>query len=157
MKTIFISLLSLAMAVVVYGQEHPTEHPTTTAASAEHTTTAAKIDKHSLAASIEHFVMNDSAIKGGAFLMVDDRTGKALKLRLEKVHKERLSNVGNDTYFACADFRSTTGKTYDLDFFMTDTSAVDLRVTEITVHKENGKERYTWSEARGVWKKKAAK
>ena len=157
MKTIIISLIGLAMTVAVYGQEHPTEHPTATAASAELPTKAAKIDKHSLAASIEQFVMHDSAIKGGAFLMVDDRTGKALNLRLEKIHQERLSNIGNDTYFVCADFNSTTGKTYDLDFFMTGTSANDLKVTEITVHKENGQERYTWAENRGLWVKKASK
>ncbi len=157
MKTILTSLLGLAMTVAVYAQEHPTEHPTATDASAEHPTTATRIDKTILAASIEHFVMHDSAIKGGSFLVMDDRTGKALNLRLEKVHQERLSNVGNDTYFACADFRSTTGKTYDLDIFMTGQTADDLKVTEITVHKENGQERYTWSETRGVWKKKAAK
>ena len=157
MKTIFTSLLALAMTVAVYGQEHPTEHPTNTAASAEHPTTAAKLDKASMAKSIEHFVKHDSALKGGAFLVLDDKTGQPLSLKLDKVHKERLSSIGNDTYFACADFKTAKGKIYDIDIFMMGKSADDLKVTEIMVHKENGKARYTWAEKKGVWMMQASK
>ena len=29
-----------------------------------------------------------------------------------------------------------------------------LEVTEVSIHKEGGKERYTWYEEGGIWKKK---
>ena len=153
MKTILTSLIGLAMVVAVNGQEHPTEHPT----GAEHPTSTAKIDKASMAKAIEHFVMHDSALKGGAFLVLDDKTGQPLSLKLDKVHKERLSSIGNDTYFACADFKTAKGKIYDIDIFMMGKTADDLKVTEIMVHKENGKARYTWAEKKGLWMMQASK
>ena len=70
---------------------------------------------------------------------------------MSKIHKERLSNIGNDTYFACADFQASNGKVYDLDVFMMGKSQDDLIVTEINVHKENGVARYGWQNQSGIW------
>jgi hypothetical protein len=64
-----------------------------------------------------------------------------------------LASLGNQTYFACADFKADNGKIYDLDVFMKGESVDELTPTEVSVHKEDGVERYTWVEKRGVWRK----
>ena len=87
------------------------------------------------------------------FFVFDLKNNEILNLTLSKIHKERLSNIGNDTYFACADFQASNGKVYDLDVFMKGKSQNDLVVTEINVHKENNVPRYGWQERRGVWVK----
>ncbi len=78
-----------------------------------------------------------------------------LALDLIKVHDDRLANLGNDRYFACVDMKATDGKTYDIDFFLTG-SAGNMKVTETSVHKINGKPLYNWKEDGGVWKKAKA-
>ena len=126
--------------------EHPTEHPS------EHPT-AAKLPKltiSQLAESIEKYIQQDVELKGG-FFVFDVKKGEVLNLTLSKIHKERLSNIGNNTYFACADFQASNGKVYDLDVFMMGKSQDDLMVMEINVHKENGVARYGWKNQSGIW------
>ena len=117
--------------------EHP-EHP-------EHPTTKKEpqLTVETLAISIENYIQNDVNLKGGFFVYDKDKK-ELLTLTLTKIHKERLSNIGGDTYFACADFSASNGNIYDLDIFMTGKSQDNLVVTEINVHKENGKARYHW-------------
>jgi len=137
---IVIGLIKFLMA------EHPTEHPS------EHPT-AAKLPKLTitqLAESIEKYIQQDVELKGG-FFVFDVKRGEVLNLTLSKIHKERLSNIGNNTYFACADFQASNGKVYDLDVFMIGKSQDDLVVTEINVHKENGVARYGWQNQSGIW------
>lgn len=131
--------------------EHPTEHP------AEHPSESGKsagVTKDQLADAVEAYVEKKSAAQGGHFVVKDDKTGKELKLSLEKVHRKRLSKVGQDLYFACADFKTPEGKIYDLDVFMKGSDKEHLTFSKFTVHKESGKERYTWYEKGGIWKMK---
>ena len=127
--------------------EHP-EHP-------EHPTTKKEpqLTVEALAISIENYIQNDVNLKGGFFVYDKDKK-ELLTLTLTKIHKERLSNIGGDTYFACADFSASNGNIYDLDIFMTGKSIDNLVVTEINVHKENGKARYHWENQKGIWVKK---
>lgn len=78
--------------------------------------------------------------------------GKDLALDLVKVHDDRLSSLGEGKYFACVDMKATDGTTYDIDFFMSGKPG-DMKVTETSVHKVNGKPLYNWKEEGGVWKK----
>jgi hypothetical protein len=55
-------------------------------------------------------------------------------------------------YFACVDLKATNGKTYDVDFFLSGKPG-DMKVTETSVHKIDGKPLYNWKEENGVWKK----
>ena len=48
--------------------------------------------------------------------------------------------------------KAKDGTVYDIDFFMTGQPA-RMRVTEMSVHKINGKPLYNWKEENGVWKK----
>jgi len=153
-KLIFLTFFLLS--VVSTQGEHPTgskkaEHPT--ASITPQILQGEKITMKNLAQAIESFVEADITLRG-AFLIIDPSSNEVLKLNLEKVHKERLSNVGDDVYFACADFNAANGKVYDLDIFLHGENTDNLTVTEISVHKENGEARYGWVEQDGVWIKK---
>ena len=77
-----------------------------------------------------------------------------LELKLDKVHKERLSRIKDDVYFACADFKNSDGVIYDLDIFMEGASVDELTVNEVIVHKQDGKARYGWkyNKRKDVWR-----
>ena len=152
-----IILFSVIVFSLVSAQgEHPTgskkaEHPTATITP--QIVQGEKITLQNLAQAIESFVEADINLRG-AFLVIDPSTNEVLKLNLEKVHKERLSHIGDDVYFACADFNADNGKVYDLDIFLRGKNTDELTVTEISVHKEDGEARYGWLEENGIWVKK---
>ena len=83
----------------------------------------------------------------------DDVSGGDLALKLDKIHRERLSKTSEGTYFVCADFMTRQGKSYDLDFWV-EHSADGLQVAETTIHKEEGVARYMWFEEDGRWERK---
>ena len=136
-----VLLLILSAFLFSEHPEHP-EHPTTIK---EPQLTIIK-----LAISIENYIQNDINLKGG-FFVYDKNNKEILNLTLKKIHKERLSNIGGETYFACADFNASNGNIYDLDIFMTGKSQDNLVVTEINVHKENSEARYLWENQQGIW------
>ena len=148
MKYLIIIIGLANFLVAEHPTEHPSEHPS------EHPTTVQpkKLTISQLAESIEKYIQQDIKLKGG-FFVFDVKNNEVLNLTLSKIHKERLSNIGNNTYFACADFQASNGKIYDLDVFMIGKSQDDLVVTEITVHKESGIARYGWQNRHGVWAK----
>ena len=144
-------------SVVLAQGEHPTstkkaEHPTASIITPT-IVQGEKITLQNLALAIESFVEADVNLRG-AFLVIDPITNIVLQLTLEKVHKERLSHVGDDVYFACADFYTDNGTVYDLDIFLQGKNTDNLTVTEISIHKEDGKARYGWQEQDGKWTKK---
>ena len=140
----FLLLFLLSALLFPEHPEHP-EHPTTKKEP--------QLTVEALAISIENYIQNDVNLKGGFFVYDKDKK-ELLTLTLTKIHKERLSNIGGENYFACADFSASNGNIYDLDIFMTGKSIDNLVVTEINVHKENGKARYHWENQKGIWVKK---
>ena len=147
---LFSALMVLGCAPSGNAGEHPEEHPTKgEAKSGEKTLT-----KEDMAAAIEAHVKKETALKGGYFEVYDKKAKKQLKLTLVKVHKDRLSKVGEELYFACADFKTPEGKVYDLDIFMKGQDKDHMKVTEVSVHKEAEVARYTWYKEGGIWKKK---
>tara|TARA_B100000315_G_scaffold202592_1_gene195338 strand:+ start:138 stop:611 length:474 start_codon:yes stop_codon:yes gene_type:complete len=151
-----ILFMVVVFSVVSAQGEHPTgakkaEHPS--ASITPQIVQGEKITMQNLARAIESFVEADINLRG-AFLVIDPRTNDVLKLNLEKVHKERLSHVGDNVYFACADFNADDGTVYDLDIFLQGNNTDNLSVTEISVHKEDGIARYGWQEQNGRWVKK---
>lgn len=156
-----MGLLTLAFfsfaAISVSAQEHP-EHPTKEKPKTEHpehpsNEQAVAVTVDQMAQAITDYVNSDAVLKGGFFFVYDASTKKPLQLTLDKVHKERLSQVGENLFFACSDFKGAGGKMYDLDFFMKSKDG-KLKVTELMIHKEEGKPRYSWYEEEGVWKRK---
>jgi hypothetical protein len=136
--------------------EHPrqqTQLPQTTGASQSNTGTAA-VSKAEISAGIKKHIASETKKSSDRKFHVK-YAGKDLALDLIKVHDDRLSNLGGGKYFACVDMKATDSKTYDIDFFMTGNPG-NMKVTETSVHKVNGKPLYNWKEEGGVWKKVSA-
>ena len=131
------------------GEEHPQEEGSPDVA-------VERLTVDQLAEAITEWVEEEAAANGGFVVIEHPDTGDTLELKLDKVHRERLSRVGEQTYFACADFVGRDGTPYDLDVFMRGPNREALETTEVTLHKENGVARYTWYEEDGVWKKRPA-
>ncbi len=149
-----LALLLIAPGRLAAQEKHP-EHPKSK--QQEHPTDKkqAGLTKAELGAAIKTWVEKEGARNDGWLRVQDPVAQKTLQLKLEKVHDDRLSQVAPDVYFACADFVEKDGTKYDIDIFMQGKTKDDLQNTEVTVHKVNGKERYTWFEENGTWKKKA--
>ena len=64
----------------------------------------------------------------------------------------RAVNYRNRGGSTTVDMKGTDGKTYDIDFFLTG-QAGNMKVTETSVHKINGKPLYNWKEENGKWNK----
>ena len=89
-------------------------------------------------------VEQDTLAPTGTFDVADPETGKTRKLELIRVH-DRVGKTG-DYYYSCADFKDTeTGQMLDLDLDVED-KAGNLSVVDVRIHKEDGKERYTYDE-----------
>lgn len=151
MKKVYLAVLVCFLFWAVgLAQEHP-EHPKQQPKTAKKET--ASLTTADLSKGIRNYVDEDSKLKGGYLLIYDPTIKKSLELTLTKVHEDKLSQVGENLYFACSDFKATNGKTYDLDFFMKQADN-GLMVTEISIHKEEGKPRYSWAEEKGLWVRK---
>lgn len=112
-----------------------------------------------LVSAIDKYVDEESAKNNGYFL-VEDNTGM-LKLKLRKIHDDRLTSLSNTLHFVCADFTTAglgtaDGTVYDIDIFMEGTDKDNLELAEVKVHKKNGKALYAWYEEDGVWKTRDA-
>ena len=156
--------LVLVLPVLACAQEHPEhpeeaqEHPEEAQEHPEHPEEgeagAAALTEAELADAIEAHVAAVAEEHGGTYPIEDPETDQTLSLELVRVHEERLARTAPNTYFACVDFAAADGTVYDVDFFMTGTSAEDLEFEDFSIHKVNGEPRYTWYEEDEVWKKK---
>lgn len=146
-----ISRIGLAVALVsaaLWAQEHP-EHPKENKEK-KVATKAHSIDD--LESAIKSAVVAKEKAGGGYYRLADKTAKKTWLLKLDHVHRERLSRLDEHTYFACTDFKSKDGHTVDVDFFMKDKNG-KLVMSDATVHKVDGKPRYNWEEKDGFWKR----
>jgi hypothetical protein len=162
MITRFIVATAVALffspATSSFAQEHP-EHPTKKAETkkGEHPehpkkgSEGKKVTKSEISTGIKKHISSESKNSSDKKFHVNYE-GKDLALGLVKVHDDRLSSLGEGKYFACVDMKATDGTAYDIDFFMAGKPG-DMKVTETSVHKINGKALYNWKEEGGVWKK----
>lgn len=141
----FLIVIGFLGSVMLQAQEHPSEQPGASQA----------ISNQALAEQIREYVNHDASLKGGYFLFFDEQTDQTVKLTLDKIHEGPLSQISENEYFACVDFQSPTGDSYDLDFVLQGTGAENLTVSEIALHKKNGEPRYTWTQENGNWVRKA--
>ena len=142
-----VTVFSLSGVQMLWAQEHPAEHPK----EKKHR----PLTKETLAEAIEQYIASEAKKHDGYFVFKNPyENDKELKLTLVKVHKDRLAKLEDGSFFACADLKTPDNQMYDLDFMMKGTHADDLKLTNIWVHKKNGKPYYTWYEEKGVWKRK---
>jgi hypothetical protein len=165
MITRFITAAAVALfftpAMSSFAQEHP-EHPTKKeetkkGQNPEHPKKGSeekKVTKSEISTGIKKHISSESKNSSDKKFHVN-YDGKDLALDLVKVHDDRLSSLGEDTYFACVDMKATDGTIYDIDFFMSGRPGA-MKITETSVHKVNGKPLYNWKEENGVWKKVSA-
>jgi hypothetical protein len=140
-------------ALPIRAAEHP-EHPKKTAEHPKKGGEEKKVSTAEISAGIKkHIDSETKKSKDGKFHVKHE--GQDLALDLVRVHDDRLSSLGGGKYFACVDMKATDGKSYDIDFFMTGKPG-DMKVTETSVHKINGKPLYNWKEEGGIWKKVSA-
>ncbi len=149
--------LFLTPGLPVRAQEHP-EHPKKTA---EHPKQGAEHPKKGAAEK----QVSTADISAGIKKNIDAKSKKSsdgkfhvkyesqdLALDLVRVHDDRLSDLGGGKYFACVDMKAADAKTYDIDFFLTGQPG-QMKVTETSVHKIDGKPLYDWKEENGTWHK----
>ncbi len=102
-----------------------------------------KVDMADIEAGIRSHI-DKKVNEGGGYFHFED-TNKVLRLKLVRVHTEYLSNLGPGRHFACVDLADEDGDVYDVDFFLEGTAG-DMRVTQTTLHKLNGKPFYSWKQ-----------
>jgi hypothetical protein len=147
--------LSFASTALVISQEHPehpkktTEHPKQGAEQPKKGGAEKQVSTADISAGIKKNIDAQSKKSSDAKFHVNYE-GKDLALNLIKVHDDRLQDLGGGKYFACVDMKSADGKTYDIDFFLTGQPG-QMKVTETSVHKIDGKPLYNWKEENGTW------
>ena len=137
-------------AALVSAAEHP-EHPKQSAEHAKKGGTEKQVSKSDISAGIKKNIDADSKKSADSKFHVNYE-GQDLALDLIRVHDDRLSDLGGGKYFACVDMKGTDGKTYDIDFFLTGQPG-EMKVTDTSVHKIDGKPLYDWKEENGKWNK----
>ncbi|HAF02560.1 MAG TPA: hypothetical protein DIT76_08025 [Spartobacteria bacterium] len=154
--------LFLTPAAAILAGEHP-EHPQGGTQDLQHRQSTSEqpqraaekeVSKADISAGIKKHIDRETR-KSRDKKFHTQHEGKDLALTLVKVHDDRLSSLGGGKYFACVDMKATDGTTYDIDFFMAGQPG-NMKVTETSVHKANGKPLYNWKEQGGVWKKVSA-
>src|SRR6266436_7621619 len=147
----------IAPVLPLFAQEHPRAPQQSQSQQLPQTRTAAA------QAAMTESSMSDASdglkrfISGHAAKSADKKfhipyQRKELALDLVRVHDDRFSSLGGGKYFACVDMKGIDGKTYDIDFFLTGQPG-QMKVTETSVHKIDGKPLYNWKEENGKWHK----
>ena len=145
---LFLAVFLVSGGVAI-AQEHP-EHPKGNQPAAK------KMSMDDLEKAIKRDVAAEEKKNGGYIKVEDSVDKKTWDLKLDKVHRERLSQLDANTYFACSDFKSKDGHLVDVDFFEKEKDG-KLVMTDRTIHKVDGKARYNWEEKDGYWKRVAVK
>ncbi len=126
-------------------EEHPKkaeEHP-----KSEHP--AKKMTTEDIDGAIRDHITDKS--KADSMFHAEDKVlNKTWNLALVKVHKDKLTALDANNYFACVDFKADDGTAVDVDFFLKNDGG-KLVPTDTTVHKINGQARYMYEEKDGFW------
>jgi hypothetical protein len=140
--------MSLALPPGLAAQEHPTsEHPTS-----DHPSASKAVTMDQLAQAIQAAIEAKTKEQGGEFHISDPVLHKAWALQLVRVHKDRLAQLGPNTYFACTDFRASDGTMLDVDFYMKEENG-KLVFSDTAIHKVNGKARFTYMKKGDYWER----
>lgn len=169
MKKLFSFLLVWAIVIcfsqVSLAAEHPGEHPGTPAKvehkehpgkthteehpgkAAEHPAEEAVLSASQIIKGIKSHIKKVTEVNEGYFPAYDSKEGKDLRLKLIKVHEDKVSYIKkDDAYFACTDFVTDGGTKYDIDFWMKKGKKGKLEVYQTKIHKKEGKPRFTYKD-----------
>jgi len=133
-------------------QEHPKqEHPKREHPKPEHPT-AKPVSTAVLEKAIKDQVAEKAKANDGKFPVRDDVLDKTWQLELVKVHTDKLTQMDDKTYFACVDFKADDGTLVDADFYLKNENG-KLTLDDTTVHKVNGKPRFTYEKKGDFWER----
>jgi len=121
-------------------------------AGKEHAGKAIKVSAKDIKAKIKSYIKKDTKMKGGSFLIFDDKLDKTWRLKFVKIH-DPVRIINDKTYFACMDFKEVGGKdVLDIDFWLEvhHKAKHHLKITAIKIHKLNGKARFTYKKDKPV-------
>jgi len=139
-----VMMISVALGVAACkSHEHPKEHPTK-----EHPENPSGMKfnlKKEYTVAVQDHIRN--AVKqSGSFNVSDAKAGVQRKLSLVRIHSEKIVRLGNERYFACADFKEGgTGKIIDLDFYASREGS-SWKIEPALIHKVAGKPRFTYNQ-----------
>lgn len=167
MKKVFIVAVSLLVLLCFAGfplagadehpkaKEHPkaAEQPKAEHPKAEHPTK--KMTTEDIDGAIRDHITEMSKADG-MFHANDNVLNKMWNLTLVKVHKDKLTALDSDNYFACVDFKADDGTLVDVDFYLKN-QGEKLVATDTTVHKINGQARFMYEEKDGFWQRVESK
>lgn len=147
----------LALAILVYfsygvlANEHPPHGVAPGEAIAgeqEHPGGHQMLSAGQVIKGIKDHISSTTEANAGIFPVTDPVEGKDLRLKLVKVHEDKVSHIKKDNaYFACTDFLTEDGNArYDLDFWMKDAGGGRLEVYETKIHKKDGAPRFTYKD-----------
>ncbi len=140
-------MFCLAGAVGLQAQtEHPQEHPKKGNAATKSISTA------TLENAIKSQIEEKAKANNGKFPVRDDVLNKTWELQLVKVHTDKLTQLDEQTYFACVDFKADDGTLVDVDFYMKNDNG-KLSLSDTTVHKINGKPRFNYVKKGNYWER----
>lgn len=153
-KIIYIAVIS-AVAFWFLGvcfAEHPgtgighREHPGTH--EEEHPGKKEMLSAKQIIKGIKGHIDKVTKENNGYFPLRDDKDAKDLRLKLIKVHEDKVSYIKkDDTYFACTDFVAEDGTKYDVDFWMKKgLESGDLVVYDTKIHKKEGAPRFIYKD-----------
>ena len=163
MKRFMMATVALLAAAGLKAAEHP-EHPAGASASTqkehpEHPAakkpaqaregSKAWLNKIRKEYDAKVYEVGQGNSKTESYRIHDDKLGKDWDLRVVKVHKDRIVQLGGDKFFACSDFKSVKKgekDKLDLDFFATKNLDGSWSIDKALIHKVNGTPRYNWNE-----------
>ena len=147
---LLVVVVGVYFAGILFAQEHPGEHPGAPAKveQEEHPGEEAMLSAEEIIKGIKDYINKITKANAGYFSINDPEEGKDLRLKLIKVHEDRVSYIKkNDAYFACTDFKTEDGKTtYDIDFWMKKGELGKLEVYQTKIHKKDGKSRFIYKD-----------
>ncbi len=128
-------------------QEHPKqEHPKQEHPAAKPVSTAP------LEKAMKDQIAEKAKANGGKFAVRDDVLSKTWQLELVRVHTDKLTQLDDNAYFACVDFKASDGTPVEVDFYMKNDNG-KLALTDTTVHKVNGQPRFTYEKRGNFWER----
>lgn len=145
---LFLLVMSVSFLNCALAGEHPgAEHPGKTHTE-EHPGEHEMLSADDIINGIKDHINSITQANAGIFPISDPVLGKDLRLKLVKVHEDKVSYIKkDDVYFACTDFVTDNGAAkYDLDFWMKDASGGKLKVYQTKIHKKDGVPRFTYKD-----------
>lgn len=92
------------------------------------------------------------ASQGGRFSLVDKSRSRPRRLRLDKIHADRVLTLEDGRAAVCVDFVDDNGDRLDVDFLVkrSDSDETDS-IDGYEIHRLNGQPRYSYLPKDGVW------